>query len=588
MKKILSLVLALMLVLGMVAAFAADPFDTPLTVTNLEAGDVAHFYQIIKWVGSATGNVYGWYPTDEFVSVLTPAVLKDVLGTFDDPATPNVDETVAGTGITPDLAGKLAKIAAGAGTAVAEVSGTATFNNTEAGMWMALVTPANVDTTYNPVFVASDYKTTEPGTVNIATDKLGTGANAVAKKSTTTLKKTAHVTEENYQDGKWTSTKIGETVNFEVETFIPAYGEVYQAPFFKISDKLTDLTLVKSSLTITEPAGAESHATITKEDDGYTILFDSAWLKTITTPTKVIVKYDAIVSTSAPVHVNSEKNEVWTEFSHDPTDENDHHFKKDDTIHYTFTLDAAGLGCTSTQQGRKTSELVKKGVDAAGNPWYDGKTTSEIDPREYVEGPLEGATFKLYTDSACNNEYIQLNEDGTVKGPFNLVSGPDGRFEIKGLDAGTYYLREEEAPSGYIKDTTIHKIEITMATKSVDVTEWTKDGKTWISDEAYQALTDKTGYKSYTYDVDVLDWYEVKVDGKKTAHYDFYNKGTDAEIEWTTTPPVEVPSPLINTQGIELPSTGGMGTTILYIGGSALVLLAVIFLVTKRRMKVED
>lgn len=45
---------------------------------------------------------------------------------------------------------------------------------------------------------------------------------------------------------------------------------------------------------------------------------------------------------------------------------------------------------------------------------------------------------------------------------------------------------------------------------------------------------------------------------------------------------------VVNNSGNTLPSTGGMGTTILYIAGSILVLGAVIFLVTKRRMKVED
>ena len=43
-----------------------------------------------------------------------------------------------------------------------------------------------------------------------------------------------------------------------------------------------------------------------------------------------------------------------------------------------------------------------------------------------------------------------------------------------------------------------------------------------------------------------------------------------------------------SNDGTELPSTGGMGTTILYIGGSILVLAAAILLITKRRMSAED
>lgn len=42
-----------------------------------------------------------------------------------------------------------------------------------------------------------------------------------------------------------------------------------------------------------------------------------------------------------------------------------------------------------------------------------------------------------------------------------------------------------------------------------------------------------------------------------------------------------------NKTGTELPSTGGIGTTIFYIAGAVLVLAAVVLLVTKRRMKAE-
>ena len=40
-----------------------------------------------------------------------------------------------------------------------------------------------------------------------------------------------------------------------------------------------------------------------------------------------------------------------------------------------------------------------------------------------------------------------------------------------------------------------------------------------------------------------------------------------------------------NQSGTELPSTGGMGTTVFYILGSVLVLGAAVVLVTRKRMK---
>ncbi|MEE1110286.1 MAG: LPXTG cell wall anchor domain-containing protein, partial [Lachnospiraceae bacterium] len=42
-----------------------------------------------------------------------------------------------------------------------------------------------------------------------------------------------------------------------------------------------------------------------------------------------------------------------------------------------------------------------------------------------------------------------------------------------------------------------------------------------------------------------------------------------------------------NQKGTELPSTGGIGTTIFYVIGAILVLGAGILLVTRRRMSVQ-
>jgi LPXTG-motif cell wall-anchored protein len=44
---------------------------------------------------------------------------------------------------------------------------------------------------------------------------------------------------------------------------------------------------------------------------------------------------------------------------------------------------------------------------------------------------------------------------------------------------------------------------------------------------------------------------------------------------------------VVNTQGSVLPNTGGMGTKIFYVAGSLMVVGAVIFLITNRRMKSE-
>ena len=175
---------------------------------------------------------------------------------------------------------------------------------------------------------------------------------------------------------------------------------------------------------------------------------------------------------------------------------------------------------------------------------------------------------------------VVTNEEGLAETdkiyPLYAIDTTDAKYEI----------RETKAPAGFVKDSEAHKIEIAVETDdNVSVTEYTKDGVEWLTQEQYDALADNTGYKSYTYTTEVLKKYTVKVDNQETATYNFTNKGTDAEIVWEeASKPVEKPFDIINTKGVELPSTGGIGTTIFYIIGAILVLGAGVLLVTRRRM----
>ena len=136
-----------------------------------------------------------------------------------------------------------------------------------------------------------------------------------------------------------------------------------------------------------------------------------------------------------------------------------------------------------------------------------------------------------------------MGTDGNGKGI--LVSDVDGLFGVSGLDAGTYYLEEVKAPAGYnlLKD----PVKLTI---DAEISEWDA--------EANQPPT-----------IGRLDLITEGENGEAPTPGD-KDKGTvSLEVQ--------------NNMGALLPSTGGMGTTLFYIAGAALVLAAGVLFMMKRR-----
>ena len=144
---------------------------------------------------------------------------------------------------------------------------------------------------------------------------------------------------------------------------------------------------------------------------------------------------------------------------------------------------------------------------------------------------LAGAGFRLYSGKDCTKEQeIKLKKnttDGTYSPYFGTDAGDEmfsdehGQFNVKGLDAGTYYLKETNPPAGY------------------------------------SACADKEIVISATHDVN-----HVSLSGNLSTT--IINK---------------------KAGGITLPSTGGIGTTIFYVVGGGLMVAAIVLLVTKKRME---
>lgn len=146
--------------------------------------------------------------------------------------------------------------------------------------------------------------------------------------------------------------------------------------------------------------------------------------------------------------------------------------------------------------------------------------------------PLQGAEFtleKVLSDGSTKTVGVIKNAEGTT-------------FTFKGLDDGDYILKETQTPEGY---NTISDIKFTI-TANHDV----------LSDAP--ELKDLTGNK---------------VSGEITL--------TPNKTEGSLT------SDIVNKKGSELPETGGMGTTVMYLVGGVLVAGAALLLITKRRMDAD-
>lgn len=184
------------------------------------------------------------------------------------------------------------------------------------------------------------------------------------------------------------------------------------------------------------------------------------------------------------------------------------------------------------QEMKNNTYLTFGENNTKSNEDYTTTKTFEIPVFKYTgtDTALAGAKFILSTDQNCTDSTktlkFKLNSDNKYRydtnGTTELASLTDGMIHIEGIKAGTYYLKETEAPKGYNLLKTIQKIEIL------------EDGS-------------------------------IKLNATE-------NKG-NVRVQ--------------NNKGSLLPSTGGMGTTLIYLIGGALVLGSGVVLANKKRAKAK-
>lgn len=443
------------------------------------------------------------------------------------------------TGITLDQItdgldkAELATLASAANIAkMTPVTGTTTGTTWEktcgtmatAGSYLILVADSKSEHIYNPAVVSADFDSTNPKAVDLSAD------TANIKKEDVKVEKKADNAPDDYD------VQVGDIVPFTVKVTVPQYNANWTEPTFEVKDELSTGLTIKEAPTIAGlTAGTDYTITAggTEGAAGFTIKFSETYLKNNASKA-VNIKYSALVGEAVKdtAQVHKEDNKVTLKFSNDPTNTQSHKEITDETHHYTFAIDASRLGQGST----KTNELIKVGVDNNGNPIT---TYKEGETLPTGVSPLAGAKFTL----------TGVGPNGEGQTVLEATSDADGRIFFDNLEVGTYTLKETKAPAGYIKDENEHTVVITA--------EYNED----------------TTLKNYT----------IKIDNVATSTY---TATTNAENVTTYEAPAggNDSFPINNKKGAELPSTGGMGTTIFYILGALLVVGCGIVLVSRRRM----
>lgn len=356
---------------------------------------------------------------------------------------------------------------------------------------------------------------------------------------------------------------IGDTVNYEVTSAVPDMT-YYKTYFFQIQDTLDKgLTLAEDSFKVTIGGKEVTDFTYADQGDGkFNLTLNNFISYKDKTGEPIVITYDAVLNENALIGDESNDNTVKLVYSNDPNqseggdpgsttpdDNNPKGETPDKTVHtYVSAIKVLKLdgatnkplkGVEFTLKGEGVNVvLVQKEVfteDPEGTYWAlkDGTYTTD-DPN------AEGMNQELYADTTTKYKKtmeLMSKEEAQNSAVAAFVDEETGVVQFTGLGAGEYTLEETKAPDGYKK---INKVIVTIDFNKAEDAE----GSRW----SYSA--------EYT-EGEVLS-----------------DKMVDGVVEFT----------IENNVSVELPETGGMGTTVFYIvGGVMLAGAALALIVLKKR-----
>ena len=346
-------------------------------------------------------------------------------------------------------------------------------------------------------------------------------------------------------DDKWGEAadwEIGSDVPFQLVGTLPTNFADYETYKYVFHDTLSaglqyngDVKVYvqngETKTEITTSCTVDPAAAATAGGGTLTVTFtDLKAVEGVTATSKIVVEYTAKLLSTAEIGNPGNKNEVYLEYSNNPNHTGEGtptgNTPNDEVLVFTYELDVTKVDGQNTDKKLAKAEFVLLNND---------KTK----------------VAKVANGKLVEWVNVPAGENGTITYPAGttLTSDADGKFVIAGLDAGSYYLRETKAPAGY--NLLKNDISVTI-TATLDKAE---------NNPALTSL--KLAVK------------DDKTDAAATESNGSVGTGI-------------VATNVMNNSGTELPSTGGIGTTLFYVLGGILVLVAIVLLVTRKRMSHKE
>ena len=319
--------------------------------------------------------------------------------------------------------------------------------------------------------------------------------------------------------GENTTVQIGDKVYFQLTSKVPDMS-AYTDYTFKFKDTLSQgLTFDESSVVVKVGGtdlnkGTDYTVTPTEDTAGANVTIDlSNSIEDQTPGAEIVVTYEATLNENAVIGSTANGNSAEVEYSNDPDTNETGTSIPDTTKTYTYDIQVHKYAA-DTPDGHLTGAtfILSTSETLAGTP-----TAPDYEDANAIKlVNVAGSTYRVAkADDLVTQTYFTTNGTGNIT--------------IQGLEAGTYYLHEVDAPDGYNKLTEPVKVEIQVAGEEADIPKPSYDAPVYVISIGEEAGTSST------------------------------NNVVGIE----------------NKSGAMLPETGGIGTIGLTVAGVAVVLLGI-------------